>query len=85
MSPSLKRELGQRIAILRRRAGLTQEQFAERTGYSVDFIGLIERGVNAPTLERLEDIATVLRVSVRDLFSAPSAERKRKLLKKSEK
>jgi len=44
--------LGKRIAELRRSAGLTQEQLADKTGYSADFISLVERAVNAPTVER---------------------------------
>jgi transcriptional regulator with XRE-family HTH domain len=47
---------------------MTQEQLAEQTGYSVDFIGLVERGVNAPSVERLQDIADALRVEVWQLF-----------------
>jgi transcriptional regulator with XRE-family HTH domain len=60
--------LGKQIAHFRRRADLTQEQLAEKTGYSVDFIGLVERGINAPTVERLQDIADVLGVEVWQLF-----------------
>jgi transcriptional regulator with XRE-family HTH domain len=44
--------LGKRIAELRRSAGLTQEQLADKTAYSADFISLVERAVNAPTVER---------------------------------
>jgi len=33
---------------------LTQEQFAELVGVSVDFLSLIERGINAPSFEVLE-------------------------------
>lgn len=60
--------LGRQIAHFRRRAALTQEELAEKTGYSVDFIGLVERGVNAPTVNRLKDIADVLGVEVWQLF-----------------
>jgi transcriptional regulator with XRE-family HTH domain len=47
---------------------MTQETLAEKTAYSVDFIGLVERGVNAPTLARLKDIADALSVEVWHLF-----------------
>jgi transcriptional regulator with XRE-family HTH domain len=60
--------LGKNIAQYRRKAGLTQEQLAEKTDYSVDFIGLVERGVNAPTVARLGDIATVLEIPLWQLF-----------------
>jgi len=65
---AVQRRLGSRIALLRHRRELTQEALAERTGYSVDFIGLVERGVNAPTLARLEDIANALDVKLWHLF-----------------
>jgi transcriptional regulator with XRE-family HTH domain len=65
----LYRLLGKQIALYRRRASLTQEQLAEATGYSVDFIGLVERGINAPTVKRLEDIAAVLNVEIWQLFT----------------
>lgn len=60
--------LGRQIAHYRRKAGLTQEELAEATGYSVDFISLVERGVNAPTLARLKDIADAIGVEVWQLF-----------------
>jgi transcriptional regulator with XRE-family HTH domain len=53
---------------LRKKAGLTQEEFAESTKYSVEFIGLIERGINAPSVAGLERIAKALDVGIRDLF-----------------
>ena len=64
----LYRLLGKNISHFRREAGLTQEQLAEKTDYSVDFIGLVERGVNAPTVSRLKDIADVIGVEVWQLF-----------------
>ncbi len=64
----LYRLLGKNIAHFRRQAKLTQEQLAEKTDYSVDFIGLVERGVNAPTVARLADIAKVIGVDLWQLF-----------------
>lgn len=48
---------------------MTQEQFAELLGVSVDFLSLVERGRNAPSFETLEKIAKRLRVSVAELFT----------------
>jgi transcriptional regulator with XRE-family HTH domain len=64
----LKKRLGKRIASLRRAAGLTQAKLAEQSGYSVEFISLVERGINAPSVEGCERIAKILEVSVKDLF-----------------
>jgi transcriptional regulator with XRE-family HTH domain len=62
----LQRKLGQRIAKGRK---LTQEQLAEAVGCSVEFISLVERGVNAPSVGGLEKFAKVLKVEVRELFT----------------
>lgn len=43
-------------------------QLAKSLGCSVEFISLVERGVNAPSVARLEDFARVLKVEVVDLF-----------------
>jgi transcriptional regulator with XRE-family HTH domain len=40
-------------------------------GISVDFLSLIERGVNAPSFETLEKIAKRLRMPVSALFDIP--------------
>jgi transcriptional regulator with XRE-family HTH domain len=65
----LQRKLGKRIADLRRVKKLTQEQLAEAVGCSVEFISLVERGVNAPSVAGLERFAKVLNVDVRELFT----------------
>ncbi len=64
----LQKKLGKRIAGLRRSRKLTQEQLAEKLGYSVEFISLVERGVNAPSVAGLEKFARVLKIEVGDLF-----------------
>ena len=64
----LQKELGARIAYLRRSRGLTQEQLAEAVDRSVEFISLVERGINAPSVSGLERFAKALKVEVRDLF-----------------
>jgi transcriptional regulator with XRE-family HTH domain len=64
----IEKVLGKRIAELRKARGLTQEQFAEKADYSVEFVSLVERGVNAPAVAGLEKIAKVLGVAVKDLF-----------------
>ncbi len=61
--------LGRRIATLRKRSGFTQEQLAEAAGYSVEFISLVERGVNSPTVAGIDRIAQVLKVEAKELFS----------------
>ena len=65
----LQRKLGKRIADLRRAKKLTQEQLAEAVGCSVEFISLVERGVNAPSVAGLATFANVLKVEVKELFT----------------
>lgn len=65
----LQKKLGQRIADLRRSKELTQEQLAEAVDCSVEFISLVERGVNAPSVAGLEKFAKALKIEVRDLFT----------------
>jgi len=65
----LQRKLGKRIADLRRAKKLTQEQLAEAVDCSVEFISLVERGVNAPSVAGLEKFSRVLRVEVKELFT----------------
>jgi len=64
----IEKLLGKRIADLRKAKGLTQEELATKSGYSVEFISLVERGVNAPAVAGLERIAKVLKVEIKELF-----------------
>jgi len=72
----LQKKLGQRIADLRKTRHLTQVQLAKAVGCSVDFISLVERGVNAPSVARLEDFARAVKVRVIDLFTFPGGKPK---------
>lgn len=65
----LQKKLGQRIATLRKSQHLTQVQLAKLLDCSVDFISLVERGVNAPSVARLEDFSKALKVEVVGLFT----------------
>jgi transcriptional regulator with XRE-family HTH domain len=65
----IQKKLGRRIADLRKTRQLTQKELAKTVGFSVEFISLVERGVNAPSVARLEDFAKALQVQVVDLFT----------------
>lgn len=56
--------IGQRIAALRKLAGLTQEQLSERAGLQRSHIGKIEKGRYAVTLETIQAIAEALGMTV---------------------
>jgi transcriptional regulator with XRE-family HTH domain len=68
---SLRGSFGLRLKSIRTSRKLTQEQFAELIGVSVDFLSLIERGISAPSFERIEQIARQLDTSVALLFTFP--------------
>ena len=73
MALSLRRQFGIRLKALRLERELTQERFAELVGISVDFLSLIERGINAPSFEVLEQMGKRLDYPVRNLFDFRSA------------
>lgn len=77
----LQQKLGTRIADLRRKRELTQVQLAKAVGCSVEFISLVERGVNAPSVAGLEKFAKVLRVEVVELFTFKRRKRTRQIAK----
>jgi transcriptional regulator with XRE-family HTH domain len=47
---------------------MTQEEFAELLNISVDFLSLVERGLNAPSFESIEVFSITLGIPVRDFF-----------------
>lgn len=47
---------------LRAERGLTQEEVAQRAGLNRNYVGMIEREENAPTVDILERLADVLQV-----------------------
>ena len=55
--------LGNRIQQFREASGLTQEELASRSGISIKHISVLERGLKAPKLETLVNIANALHVS----------------------
>ncbi len=61
--------IGKRIRKYREAKGWRQEDFAEKTGLSVTYTGMIERGEKIPKLETFITIANVLGVSA-DLLLA---------------
>jgi transcriptional regulator with XRE-family HTH domain len=66
---TLRKRFGQRLREIRANRRMTQEEFAELVGMSVDFLSLIERGRNAPSFETLDRIAKKLKLPVADLFT----------------
>jgi transcriptional regulator with XRE-family HTH domain len=66
--PSLRTQFGRRLRRLRLARDITQERFAEEIGISITFLGLVERGISAPSFETVEAIAKALKLPVSELF-----------------
>lgn len=60
--------IGKRIKQCRERLGLTQEQFAEKTGFTANYISTIERGASFPRCENLIILINALEVSADAIF-----------------
>ena len=67
--------VGEHIRALRKAAGLSQEQLAERAGLHYTYIGAVERAERNVTLDTLVRIANGLGVEVGDFFPATNATR----------
>jgi transcriptional regulator with XRE-family HTH domain len=61
-------QLGQRIRALRQQRGLSQEKLALEAGLHRTYIGDIEAANKRVSLEKLEQIAKALDVSLCELF-----------------
>ena len=63
------KSIGKRIKFLRENKGYTQENLADKTGLSLDYIGKIEVNINKPGLKSLIKIASALEVPIKELFN----------------
>ena len=56
----MRKLVGRNVGRIRREKGLTQEQFAEVSGFSQQYISGLERGRRNPTVVTLYELATAL-------------------------
>lgn len=61
-------EMGRRLRSYRQRAGLTQEQLAERADISATFLGHIERGTRIASLDTVMALCQALDVMPNDVL-----------------
>lgn len=66
--------VGARISMLRVNRGMSQTMLAERIGVTFQQMQRYERGANRVGASRLSQVASVLGVSVRELFESSRAE-----------
>ena len=60
---SLNREIGQRIQRRRNQLGLTQDQVAEQTGLTRNFLAAVERGARGLAAESIKRLSIALQTS----------------------
>ena len=54
---AIRKDMGKRVRILRRAAGITIDQLSDQIGITPSYLGLIERGARGITVERLIDLS----------------------------
>ena len=64
-----RKKFGERIRYFRNKNNMTQQELADKTGVTREFISLLESGATNTSLEILVDIANTLSVSTDDLLS----------------
>lgn len=64
----LPKVLGKKIQKRRLEVGYTQEELGDKVGISRAYMGYIEQGRYAPSLEVLEKIAKALKSPISDFF-----------------
>jgi transcriptional regulator with XRE-family HTH domain len=73
----VRRLIGERVQILRKRKELSQEELAGRVGIDTNSLSRLERGAHYPSLETLDKIRAELGVNLANFFDfddQPSAE-----------
>jgi transcriptional regulator with XRE-family HTH domain len=66
----MRRLVGRNVKRIRQEKGLTQEQLAELSGFSQQYISGLEQGRRNPTVVSLYELATALGVSHMELVRA---------------
>ena len=65
----LRRTVARNLRRLRQKHGLSQEELADRAGLNRNYVGMIEREENAPTVDALEQLAKALDINAFELLS----------------
>ncbi|MYN01553.1 helix-turn-helix domain-containing protein [Pseudoduganella sp. DS3] len=65
---TLRKSFGERVRQLRRDAGVSQEDFADKCGFARSYMSRIERGTSNLSLDGIERLAQAFGLSIEDLF-----------------
>lgn len=74
MTNSILKDIGQRLAYARKKAGLTQEMLADSTGLSIKMISAAENGHKAMRPENIIKICDCLSISADYLLKGESTD-----------
>jgi transcriptional regulator with XRE-family HTH domain len=66
----MRRLVGENVRRIRQDRGLTQEQFADLSGFSQQYLSGLERGRRNPTVVTLFELATALQAQPVDLLAS---------------
>ena len=73
--------LGPRIAALRREAGLSQAELAQKLGISPSAMGMYEQGRREPSIETVIALAKVFQVTIDYLLTGQPSEQEAEILR----
>lgn len=65
----LRRIVAQNLRRLRQDRGLSQEELADLAGLNRNYVGMVEREENAPTVDTLEALSKALKVAPEELVA----------------
>jgi transcriptional regulator with XRE-family HTH domain len=65
----MRKLVGRNVRAIRQATGMTQEQLAEKSGFSQQYISDLERGRRNPTVVTLHDLAQALGSTPVELIS----------------
>ncbi|MBD3300235.1 MAG: helix-turn-helix domain-containing protein, partial [Candidatus Moranbacteria bacterium] len=72
-----KKQLGQRIAEIRRKNNLTQRQLSKDSGLHSSYISSLEKGERNITFDNIIRIADALHIGLEELFTQPKKKKKK--------
>jgi len=71
---NINKIVGKKIKLERIKRDLSQEQLADLSNISKNFVGAIERGESSPTIETLAKIANAFEISLPELIDVSKVE-----------
>lgn len=66
-------QIGRQVKNYRKSCGFTLNNLSEKTGLSVSYLSMLERGMNSPTIENLNKICHALNITLSSLIEKASA------------